>query len=215
MSKYEYILWDWNGTIVDDVDANIEVEHCLMDKRGLTENRSKEFYLEEFGFPIIEFYEKLGFDFSKESYNAIAYEYADEYDKKIPFLKLFPDVIPVIDSLSAKGIKHVIISATEHNVLLKQVSQFGIADKFEVVLGNMNNLGKSKVQVAVDWLNDNRINPDKVAFIGDTIHDFETASAIGCDCFLVSNGHNSKNRLIKTGCKVFESLSDVSIELLK
>ena len=215
MRRYDYVLWDWNGTLLDDLQLNLEIENYLLAERGLEKLGSKEFYLKEFGFPIIDFYIKIGFDFTKESYADVADEYAEEYKKRLPDAKLFSDALPVIDLLRKNGISNVIISATEHELLKKQVSAFNIEDKFETVLGSENNLGKSKVSVALDWMKQNSVDPQRLAFIGDTTHDFETARAIGCECFFVCRGHNSKQRLMETGCEVFNNLSEVYERLMK
>ena len=66
MRRYDYVLWDWNGTLLDDLALNLSVENELLRRRGLFERADKDYYLEHFGFPIIEFYRALGFDFSKE-----------------------------------------------------------------------------------------------------------------------------------------------------
>ena len=52
-------------------------------------------------------------------------------------------------------------------------------------------------------------NPAEVVMIGDTVHDFEVAQAMGTDCILISNGHNSRERLEKTGVLVLDSLEEV------
>ena len=215
MGKYDYVLWDWNGTLLDDLQMNIEIENCLLKRRGLQKFGSKEFYLNEFGFPIIDFYIKLGFDFTKESYADVADEYFEEYEKRLPSANVFPDALPVIELLRKDGIKNVIISATEHELLKKQMATFGIEDKFESVLGSEDNLGKSKVSVAIDWMKENSVDASRAVFIGDTTHDYETAKAIGCECFFVCRGHNSKERLTETGCEVFENLREVYERLMK
>ena len=44
---------------------------------------------------------------------------------------------------------------------------------------------------------------------GDTIHDFEVAEELGVKCILIADGHQSKRRLIKTGAKVIDNLSQL------
>lgn len=213
MNRYKYILFDWNGTLIDDLQMNIDIENHLLSKRKLPLLESKDFYLENFGFPIKAFYELCGFDFEKESYFDIAEEYFLEYKKRMKETKLFFDVLPTLESLKSKGYKLVIMSATEHNTLISQVEFYGISEYFEKIIGNENKLGKSKVQAALDWFEKQNIKSEEVLFIGDTVHDSETAAAIGCDCFLVPRGHNSKRRLEETGSEVLASLEEITKRL--
>ena len=209
MRRYDDVLWDWNGTLLDDLELNLSVENELLRRRGLSERADRDYYLAHFGFPIIDFYKKLGFDFSKEHYADIACEYADLYASGLQAAKLFDDARPVLDALQRSGVRQVVISATEHTLLQKQIASYALADRFDAVLGSENNLGKSKVAVACDWLQRHKADPRRTLFVGDTIHDFETAQAIGCDCVLVARGHNSRARLEATGCPVFDGLCDV------
>ena len=209
MKNYSYYLFDWNGTLLDDLQINMEIENLLLSRRGLPGLPSKEYYLQKFGFPIIDFYTEIGFDFDKESYKDVAVEYAAEYEKRISSAPLFEDVIPVLEELKKNGKKLVIISATEHNLLNEQVKRYGIENCFSSILGIENNLGKSKVDRAKMWLSLENASPEDTLFIGDTVHDFETAKAIGCDCVLIPRGHNSENRLRKTGAEVKSTLKEI------
>lgn len=209
MRRYDYVLWDWNGTLLDDLALNLSVENELLRRRGLFERADKDYYLEHFGFPIIEFYRALGFDLSKEDYADVANEYADTYAAGLDGVRLFDDALPVIDALHDSGVRQVVISATEHTLLQKQVARYDLTARFDSVLGSENNLGKSKVAVALDWLQRHGADPKRTLFVGDTTHDFETAEAIGCACALVARGHNSRARLEATGCPVFDDLRGV------
>ncbi|MGN1195173.1 MAG: HAD family hydrolase, partial [Acutalibacteraceae bacterium] len=184
-------------------------------ERNLAPLPSKEFYLENFDFPIIDFYHLIGYTFETETYDEVAEIYAVEYEKRLETTSLFPDVKRVLDALEKRGFKQVIISATEQNMLLSQVDRYGISKYFESVLGTSNKLGQSKVQTAVSWLSENGIDPKTAVFIGDTLHDLETARAIGCDCILTSRGHFSKKRLLTSGCPVADSLDEVLERLMK
>ena len=215
MSKYTYILWDWNGTLIDDLQMNIDLENSMLKERKLPPLPSKEFYLENFDFPILDFYHLIGYTFENESYDEVAEIYAAEYEKRLETTFLFPDAKGVLDALSDRGFKQVIISATEQNMLLSQVERYGISRYFESVLGTENKLGQSKVQTAVSWLFKNGIDPKTAVFVGDTLHDFETAKAIGCDCILTSRGHFSKTRLLTAGCPVADSLDEVLERLME
>lgn len=215
MKNYTYVLWDWNGTLIDDLQMNIDLENSMLKERKLPPIPSKEFYLENFDFPVVDFYYLIGYTFENESFEEVGEIYAAEYEKRLATTSLFPDAVRVLDALTENGFQQVIISATEQNMLLSQVNRYGISDYFESVLGTDNKLGQSKVQTALLWLRENRIDPKTAVFIGDTLHDLETAKAIGCDCILTSRGHFSKKRLLTGGVTVADSLDEVLEMLVK
>ncbi len=206
MKEYNCIIWDWNGTLLDDVPLNIEIVNTLLTERGKRAVESKEYYLEEFCFPVIDFYKKVGFDLENEDFTLIAREYAALYNANYPTADIFPDVTEILSLIKHSGKEQLIISATEQGYLLKQVAYFELEHFFTDILGSGNVLGSSKIETAKKWMQDRGYNPGEVLFVGDTLHDLETAKAIGCDCALVSRGHNSRERLVRTGCKVYDSL---------
>lgn len=209
MYKYKYFLFDFNGTLLDDLDMNIEIEKLLLSRRNIIADTSKAYYLENFGFPIIDYYTLLGFDFEKDDFSAVAVEYAEEYESRLKSVSLFEDVIPTLEKLCSEETRCVIISATEHNTLTTQAEIFGLTSYFDAILGTDNNLGKGKVESALSWFSQCGIDPADAVFVGDTVHDFETAKALGCSCILVARGHNSERRLKATGCPVCKSFSEL------
>ena len=206
MKKYNCIIWDWNGTLLDDVALNKGIADAMLEKRGLRPVESMEYYLREFDFPVIDFYRKVGFDLENEDFALIAREYACLYNENYPTADIFPDVTEILSLIKHSGREQLIISATEQGYLLKQVAYFELEHFFTDILGTGNVLGNSKIETAIRWMKDKGYNPDEVLFIGDTLHDKETARAIGCDCALVARGHNSKERLLATGCEVYDNL---------
>ena len=214
MSDYKCIIWDWNGTLLDDVPLNISVVNTLLSERGLKSVDSLDYYKSEFSFPIIDFYRKLGFDLENEDFHLIAREYARLFDEGYPHADVFSDAEEMLRLVKHSGREQLIISASEQGYLLKQVEYFELSHYFTDILGVSDVLGSSNIERANRWMAERDIDPESVLFIGDTEHDCDTARAIGCDCVLVSRGHNSRERLCKTGCTVYDDLSVIK-ELLK
>lgn len=214
MKKYDFVLWDWNGTLLDDLEMNLEVMKELMTENGLLNVPPKEFYLEHFGFPVGDFYELLGFDFSKIDYLKLADDYVEKYEEKFKTTGLFENTEKTLNTLFENGVHQAVISATGQERLVPQVKRFEISKVFDAILGTENDLGKGKTAVAKEWLQKSKADPKRTVFIGDTLHDLETANAIGCDCILISRGHNSKERLLKTGCRVLGDISQVLKEII-
>lgn len=215
MKNFDFVLWDWNGTLLNDLEMNLEIVDILLSNHGIKTKVSREFYLENFGFPISDFYEKLGFDLSKHNFMALADEYDEEYMKRLPKTELFMNAKSTLSILSGEKVHMAVISATEHERLVSQIGDYGIEKYFDAVLGTENHLGKGKVAVAEEWLKKSGADPKRTVFIGDTLHDFECAKAIGCSCFLIAKGHNSKDKLLRTGCTVFDDISQVTAAILK
>ncbi len=207
--KYKYIIWDWNGTILDDLQLNFEVENTLLSRRGRNLIKDLEEYQDKFQFPIIKFYESLDFDLENEKFEDIAREYVLEFDERFYELEVFPDAESVIREFKYKGIEQIILSQTEQRWLEKQVRVHDIDYLFTELLGARDIYVKGKVGIALEWITRNDIDTAQVLMVGDTLHDFEVAENIGCDCILIARGHQSKERLQTTGAIVLDSIEEL------
>lgn len=205
--KYTDILWDFNGTILSDMEIGIESVNVLLLERGKKPLSGIDEYRTVFGFPIYEYYERIGFDFSVEPYDVVAPLWVAEYMKRMPQSKIFDDVFSVSENLRAAGLRQTILSASDLDMLRGQLEYFGISELFDGVLGLDNIKAESKVGIAMGW---KRENPDSVSLIiGDTVHDAQVARECGFDCILVARGHQAKDTLVQTGYPVVDTLSDV------
>ena len=209
MPKYNYIIWDWNGTILDDLQLNFEVENTLLLRRGRRLIRDIDEYHEKFQFPIIKFYQSLDFDLENEKFEDIAREYVLEFDERFYELETFPDAESVIRDFKFKGIEQIILSQTEQRWLEKQVAFHEMDYLFTELLGARDIYVKGKVGIALEWITKNDIDTSQVLMVGDTLHDYEVAETLGCDCILIARGHQSKEKLLTTGAVVLDSIEEL------
>jgi phosphoglycolate phosphatase len=212
--NYTYCIWDFNGTIFDDIGASIKAVNTLLAERGLPTLESKERYHEVFDFPIIDYYRRIGFDFDKEPYEVVAPLWVELYLENSKSSGLFEDVIPALDFFESQGVKQSVLSASELKMLMGQLKDLGIYDRFEEIMGIDNIYAESKLALASAWKE--RHAGERVMFIGDTTHDYETAKLLGADCYLVSAGHQPEYKLRTAGedAMIFPSLNSL-IEYLK
>lgn len=213
MTRYNCVIWDWNGTLFDDMEVCINVMNKILESRNLP-LLSIERYKEIFGFPIQHYYSRLGFDFIKEPFEKISSEYIKEYQKESLFAKLNEGCIPVLEHIQNEGMKQVILSASQIENLEEQVRYFGIIDYFDRLLGLDNCHAASKVDIGKRWLRESGIDKDSVLLIGDTLHDYETACEIECNCVLFAKGHQSNERISCLGVPVIQSLTEVKNYLM-
>lgn len=200
----EYCIWDFNGTILDDVAAGIGAVNDLLSARGLRTIGSKEEYRAIFGFPIRSYYERLGFDFEKESYETLAPIWVERYLFYVRQARMFEDVRRTLAYFSSRGVRQVILSATERDMLIGQLRELGIEDCFEEILGLDNIHAASKLSLAKDW---RARHPEAtVLFLGDTDHDVDTARTMQASCVLIARGHQSAEKLQGIGVPIYEDL---------
>ncbi len=211
--KYSRILWDWNGTLLNDAWLSVEVLCDMLCRRGL-QKIDVDTYRASFGFPIIKFYEDLGFDFKKEPFEKVGAEFIENYNSKRNLCSLNDGAKELVFALEKAGVKQSILSAYEVNYLRQIVGTFAIAKCFEHIVGLDNIYAATKVKLGQDYFNSLNENPKTALFVGDTEHDAQTAKAIGCDCVLVAKGHFSKERLLKLGVPVFADFNELANFLL-
>jgi len=208
VEDFSAIIWDWNGTLLDDVDICIDTINFSLEKRNLP-LLTKEKYKEIFTFPVIEYYKKAGFDFSKNSFDELSHEFINLYLKKLASTDLFQDVRYILQQFEEKGIRQYILSAMEQSSLMDSVRQFNIDKYFSQIQGTGDIYAYGKSQNAKLLIENSGLNPDKICLIGDTLHDLEVANQIGCQCLLVSAGHQSHRRLSDRHFRVARNIKNV------
>lgn len=204
--KYDYIIWDWNGTLFNDLQASINATNYLLEEAALP-LLTLERYHKLFRFPVKEYYADLGFDFSKKSYEVLAEEYTKHLIIENQKVSLHNGAYPVLSKLYSLGYKQLIVSAAQKDILIDRLEYLGIKKFFSEVLALQDCFAEGKIVLAVQW----RVkHPDaKVLMIGDTTHDLDTAKAINADCILFSDGHGNKDKLKATGYPVINSFEEV------
>jgi phosphoglycolate phosphatase len=90
---------------------------------------------------------------------------------------------------------------------MSQIEPFGIEHYFDEILGISDIFATSKIDMGKEYIR--RVMPQKAVLIGDTLHDKEVADALGVDCILVANGHQSKETLLSCEVTVIDRLLDV------
>ncbi len=191
----EYIVFDFNGTLIDDIDICLFLLNKMLKEKGHDGNIEKDRYLSIFTFPIIDYYESAGFKFPEDDFPQLAKEFDLDYRNGFNNLKLFDDVVEVLNFFKKKNKKLIVLSATKQSSLDEELKQKGIYDFFDAVIGIKDIYGRSKVEEAIAFFSSKNIDMNDVVFIGDTLHDNEVAERLQGHSILVARGHQSKERL--------------------
>lgn len=197
------IVWDWNGTLFDDLDLCFGCINRLLKSQDLKPLKDLDAYRHVFGFPIVDYYKRVGFDFNQTSFEVLAHQYMEDYQEKSLMCSLFDDVLQTLDT---NPYPQVILSASKKDFLLQQTSLFHLEDYVDDILGITDIYGHSKVELAKTFRNQYPL--DDIWFVGDSKHDYEVAKSIGAHCVLVATGHQAKDVLEQIGVPVVDHLAE-------
>ena len=201
-------IWDFNGTILDDVETGIRAVNELLRERCLPLILNKSAYQAVFGFPLRAYYERLGFDFEKEPYEVVAPLWVELYLRYVKEATAYDDVWETLEFFRERGVRQIVLSATESSMLREQLTDLGLIGFFDEILGLDNIHAASKTALAQEW---KHRNPHvRSLLLGDTDHDFEVAETLGAECILIARGHQSAERLSTLGVPVLNRLSEVT-----
>jgi phosphoglycolate phosphatase len=189
-----HILWDWNGTLLDDTQAAFDTLNIMLRKRG-AEEITMDFYRDNFSFPVRPFYEAIGVKLEAEDWDELAVEYHDIY--ALQRKKLNIETVAALSAVSEAGAGQSIISALRQDLLTAAVrDEYGLGGFFEYIYGVDNLDGASKLTRAQELVaNLRRRGEYDLTLIGDSLHDKEVADELGVKCVLCSQGSHAHWRL--------------------
>jgi phosphoglycolate phosphatase len=208
IKRYKHIIWDWNGTLLNDVDFCRRIINRILVDNSLPE-LSLEKYRQIFTFPVQNYYEAAGLDFSKTSFEVLGKDFIDEYEEKKLSCSLFENVVDVLSSIHKKGIGQSVLSAYLHDNLVNILNYYNLSKYFDNVIGLDNIYAGSKTHLGLTLVEQLNLPKDEILFIGDTLHDAEVAEAMGVNCILIASGHQVKEILILNHNMVLENMNQL------
>lgn len=207
----KYIIFDYNGTLVDDLDLSIFALNSCINKYLDRPHVDLKEYHEAFTMPVENYYRALGFTFEKDSFEVVGKHWHTTYKENFKEkAKLFDDVKEVLLNNISKGYKNVVLSACEKNQLKNELKEFGIADLFDEIIGVETIYGVSKLEQAKEFRA--RHPFDEMLMIGDTLHDYEVAEKMGIACVFVERGHQPASKLALAKTSIYKNLKEVEYD---
>ena len=203
--KIKHVIWDWNGTLLNDNWLAITAINILLKRYNLP-LITLEQYLAVFTFPVIDYYKELGFDFDKTSFSIVGTEFIEEYKLRMYKAKLQDGALEALKYFNKNGISQSLLSAAKQKMLDDLMGYHELEKYFYKVCGLTDHYANSKIDAGKSLINDLDCLPNEVIMIGDTLHDTEVADEIGTQCALIAQGHTTYERLLESGKNVFHNL---------
>ena len=212
-----YILWDWNGTLLDDTQAALDTLNIMLARRR-GRPIAMDYYRDHFAFPVKPFYKSIGVCLENEDWDALAVEYHDTYAAQPK--RLNPETLAALERVKASGARQSIVSALRQDLLEAITAELGVAKYMDFVYGVDNLDGRSKVERARELVSSLQTSQTSqipqtsqtsqtFVLIGDSLHDKEVADALGVRCVLCAQGSHAGWRLravAPTGDTLMEAL---------
>lgn len=208
--SYQHIIWDWNGTLFNDVELCAGIMNLLLTQESLP-NISVEKYKSIFTFPVEEYYKIAGHTFERNSFEVLGKQFMVEYELKKNTCDLFPGIKELLTYIKSKNVHQHLLSAYEQTSLNRILNYYNIETYFTNIVGLDNIYANGKAHLAHQLVEKIKSNGSSgnILLIGDTLHDYEVAKEINSDCMLVSHGHQDEERLLKIGIPVAKSVNDL------
>ncbi len=206
--EIKHIIWDWNGTLLNDVSLCLECINILLKDRSLPQLTLSSYH-KIFGFPVRNYYEQAGFDFNKEPFEVPARQFIDLYNARRKECSLNVGALKALMHFHKNGIKQYILSASESWVLNEMMEYHSLNPYLDSVYGLDNHYADGKTGLGKQMIVEMSIDPESTILIGDTCHDKEVAFHLGISVILFSGGHYSQSRLSSCSTTITDSLSNL------
>ena len=206
--RWKQIIWDWNGTVINDVALCLDIINGLLlkyEKPVLT----LEKYHEVFDFPVKDYYRRIGFNFEETPFEVVGTEFMQQYWQRWNTCGLHVGVFELLQNLKEYQIPQTIISAAETRLVQAGIEHFKLTRIFDELLGLDHHYATSKEGLVVEFVDAAYALPSEILFIGDTLHDYHVAQNADVACILFAGGHHPADKLRQSGAPVFETFADL------
>jgi phosphoglycolate phosphatase len=201
------LLLDWSGTLVDDMPPVIGATNFVLEKYGRPPLTRDEFR-QKFRLPFTEFYEEYLPDVPLPELDAAFHGH---------FVTIQDDVTPLpglyefLEFCRASGRRLFLLSSMKREHFAVQSEKLGLAHYFEhPYVGVLDKRAKIG-----EILETHGLARDETAFVGDMIHDVETARHGGVMSIAVLTGYDSIEKLTPSKPDVVVTSLDALRRLLQ
>ena len=201
-----HVVWDWNGTLFDDLDVVVESVSRSIVRYGLEPIDAEE-YRNHFTRPVRRFYDSLfGRPVSDMEWEDLNNTYHDLYHASVHNARLAGDARASLERVSELGWTQSLLSMSTHSELTKLVDQHGIRPFFRSVSGLSSANGDLKVNYLRRHLDNQNLKPEQVIVVGDTPDDHAAAVEVGARSVAFDGGSHHRQVLDDIGVPVVHTL---------
>ena len=200
------ILFDFDGTLVDSVDAMLLSLNEVCSERGLSARFSREDFEDH---PVERLVKKAGLWFWQVP--GFVHSFREHFAKHMPEVDLHPGLVPLLRNVSSYAQLGIISTNKEDNI--RAVLKRNDLEELFVFVRQAGFFSKSKVirrarkEEAVDKF--------KTLYVGDEVRDVHAARRAGVDCLSVAWGLQGEAALLRARPRMLAHDVEEAEHLLK
>ncbi|MFJ4774750.1 HAD family hydrolase [Streptomyces sp. NPDC088762] len=206
-----HIVWDWNGTLLHDIDAVIVATNASFAELGLPPI-TLEAYRDLYVVPVPKFYERLmGRLPTDEEWVVMDEAFHRHYWLAAEHAGLAEGARELLRDWQGDGLTQSLLSLAPHEKLVPLVRSHGIDRHFVRVDGRTGPSHTSKAGHLVRHMAAMEaagVTAERTILVGDAVDDALAAAHVGARAVLYTGGSHSRRSLESAGVPVVDTLAD-------
>jgi phosphoglycolate phosphatase len=179
---FKNLIFDWSGTLVDDMGPVIEATNVVLEKYGIAPY-DREGFRRSFRLPYHEFYEEL---LPGVALSELEAHFRPAFDGATSLVTVLPHAREKLEWAKQRGMRMFVLTSMDPTAFARQLNEFGMQDFFEETYSGVID----KRELIAQILETHALHKDETAFIGDMTHDIETARHGGISSIAVLTGYH-------------------------
>ena len=206
MPVIQNIIFDWSGTLADDLDPVWRATNDIFRQYGKPE-WTKEQFREKFFLPFTDFYKVY---LPEVTLVELEHYYHSSFKLLQENIALLPGAREILDYCRGRGMKIFLLSTIHAEHFQVQAARLGVKDYFTHAYVQIID----KRQAIHRILAEHDLDPSATLFVGDMRHDIETARHGGIRSAAVLTGYDSLEKLTSAGPDfIFRNLGELQRHL--
>jgi phosphoglycolate phosphatase-like HAD superfamily hydrolase len=199
-----HLVWDWNGTLLDDLSLVISATNAAFAAIGGPAVTAAE-HRRDFRRPIVDYYgQVLGRVVDRDEFIRLDRAFHEAYRLGLVNVALAADAEAAMRAWPGT---QSLLSMWFHDELVPAVEGYGLAGLLARVDGLRTDIGGDrKAKHLAGHLAALEVPGHRAVLIGDSVDDADAAGAVGAACVLYTGGFTDPDRLRGAGVPVAGSL---------
>jgi phosphoglycolate phosphatase len=194
MKRYELIVFDWDGTLMDSAAMIVDSVQAAARDLGLeppTDERARHII----GLGLGDALRHAMPDLPEDHYPELVERYRHHYLSRDHQLVLFAGADALIRQLSENGFRLGVATGKSRKGLDRALIHSGLGDFFHGTRCADECHSKPHPQMIEELMDEFAVSPAQTLMIGDTTHDLLMAHNAGVDAVAVSYGAHTRDNL--------------------